>query len=322
MRAAHVIRRAAFGLAAALLAACTTHGITPNQAAPDSARPLSSSGGDLLYVSEYGESELQIYSYPQNQLLQTIKNVVYYPDGECTDAAGDVYVANTARDYVSEFAHGGTSPIASFVDKHRHPVTCSVDPTTGKLAVTEYGYDDSIRDSIAIYSSPIDKPTQYFTPLFIYISCAYDPQGDLFVDGYDDSRHFRLVELPAGGTEFKKIALDKRPTIAGNLMWDGTYMTVSDHKRTIYRFSISGRRGQLVGTTTILGISHGLSLYSIESGTLIVADVVAPDSMFGKGSLKFYNYPAGGRPTNTIHKLLGPDDGVVSAGEPARDQTP
>ncbi|MGA8327032.1 MAG: hypothetical protein WB757_13220, partial [Candidatus Cybelea sp.] len=69
-------------------------------------------------------------------------------------------------------------------------------------------------------------------------------------------------------------------------------------------------------------ISHGLSLYSIESGTLIVADVVAPDSMFGKGSLKFYNYPAGGRPTNTIHKLLGPDDGVVSAGEPARDQTP
>jgi DNA-binding beta-propeller fold protein YncE len=322
MRAAHVFRTAAFGLAALLPVACTTDGITPTQAAPEAARPLSSSGGDLLYVSEYGESELQIYSYPQIKLLQTIKNVVYYPDGECTDAAGDVYVANAARDDVSEFAHGGTSPIATFVDKHRHPVTCSVDPATGKLAVTEYGYDNSIRDSIAIYSSPIDKPTQYFDPLFIYISCAYDPEGDLFVDGYDDSRRFRLVELPVGTTKFKKIALDKRPKVAGNLMWDGTYMTVSDHNRTIYRFSISGRRGVLVGTTTIQGIRRGLSLYSIEGGTLIVADVVAPDSMFGKGSLKFYNYPAGGPPTNIIHKLLGPDDGVVSAGEPPRDKTP
>lgn len=312
MRTAHVIHKAAFGLAAALLAACTTHGITPSQSEPESARPLSSSGGDLLYVSEYGESELQIYSYPQVNLLQTIKNVVYHPDGECTDAAGDVYVANTARDDVSEFAHGGTIPIAKFVDKRRHPTTCSVDPTTGKLAVTEFGYDNSVRDSIAIYSSPIDKPTQYFTPLFIYISCAYDPQGDLFVDGYDDSRHFGLVELPAGGSAFKKIALDKRPAVAGNLMWDGAYMTVSNHKKTIYRFSISGRHGQLAGTTTILGLKHGLSLYSLEGGTLIVADVVASGSIFGKGSLKFYNYPVGGRPTNSIHKLLGPDDGVVS----------
>jgi hypothetical protein len=296
------------GAAALLLAGCGA--VTPYAPRTASWMAPESSNTDLLYVSEYGHSEVQVYSYPQDKLIGTLTGL-RYPEGECTDAAGDVYVANSASDGVSEFAHGGTTPIASYVDPHHEPFACSIDPTTGNLAVTEYG-EGTKRDSVAIFSSASTPPMQYINSLFIYAYCAYDAHGDLFADGYDDRRTFRIVELPKGRSTFRKIKLNVRFAIAGNVQWDGTYVTVSDGKKRIYRFSINGTQGQAVGTTTIDGVNHGLRLFSFQGGTAIVPNVHHEGSLFGKGTLQFYNYPAGGEPTKILKPLDGPDDAVVS----------
>jgi hypothetical protein len=122
---------------------------------------------------------------------------------------GDVYIANSVGDEVSEFAHGGTTPIASWVDnKDRRPQTCSVDPTTGDLAATEYG-GGGTSNSLAIFSSPSARPMDYTTVLAVYSHCAYDAQGNLFVDGVNGRRKFRLLELPKGANKFQSIVLDK-----------------------------------------------------------------------------------------------------------------
>ena len=65
------------------------------------------------------------------------------PYGECVDKAGDVFVAdfggNTGTPAILEYAHGGTKPIATLSDPGYYPESCSIDPTTGNLAVTNDG---------------------------------------------------------------------------------------------------------------------------------------------------------------------------------------
>ncbi len=310
-------------LCAALLAGCGGYGIATYGSLPKSATSQAhpalgesrispqSRRGDLLYVSDDGRAEIQVFSYPRLKLVGTLTGVID-PEGECTDAAGDVFVANTGSDDVSEFAHGGDTPIANYVDPYHDPFACSVDPTTGNLAVTEYGHLNSIPDSVAIFSSPSSLPTQYFNPLFIYVYCAYDARGNLFVDGYDDRRTFKIVELPKGSSNFEKIVLDKKFQIAGNLAWDGSHMALSNGRKMIYRLLFSGTRGRTVGSTAIDRVKYHLRLFSFQGGMVIVPNVTHEGSIFGKGTPQFYDYPAGGKPTETIQNLEGPADAVVS----------
>lgn len=272
---------------------------------------------DLLYVSEIPTSKVFVYSYPQGTLVRTITGVLH-PEGECVDAAGNVYVANGAADDVSEFKHGGAKATAYYNDGGYKPYACSVDPTTGNLAVTEYG----TRDEIAIFSGPSTFPAQYRDPrIFSYYSCAYDAQGNLFVDGYDDNRKFEFAELPKGSGTFERIVLDRHFKGAGNIQWDGSYITVSDNKNVIYQFAISGTKGKTVGSTKIDGVSTGLRLFSIQDGIVTVPNAYGGSSPSSKGAVQLYQYPQGGMPTQSVTGIAGPADGVISFASSAESKT-
>jgi hypothetical protein len=86
----------------------------------------------------------------------------------------------------------------------------------------------------------------------VYYSCGYDSQGDLFIDGTTTSGSVEFAELPIGSSTFTNIALDKTLGDTGAVQWDGTYITVDDAS-AIYRLSISGSTGTVVGTTRVLG---------------------------------------------------------------------
>ena len=64
----------------------------------------------MLYVSDTETSDVYVYSYPAGKLMQTLKDF-RVPGGECVDAKGDVFVANTGDEDVVEFAHGGSKPL-------------------------------------------------------------------------------------------------------------------------------------------------------------------------------------------------------------------
>ncbi|MGA8099593.1 MAG: hypothetical protein WB810_13150, partial [Candidatus Cybelea sp.] len=93
---------------------------------------------DLLYISDVGTDQVYVFSYPQGSLVGTLSGF-NTPVRECSDTAGNVFVTNTNAENILEYAHGGSSPIATYHDKDFLPTDCSVDPASGSLAVANYG---------------------------------------------------------------------------------------------------------------------------------------------------------------------------------------
>src|SRR5271165_3270751 len=68
----------------------------------------------LLYASSnaLGDKTVYVFSYPNGRLVGKLTNFTV-PQGMCVDAAGDVYITDTPAQQIDEYAHGGTSPIAT-----------------------------------------------------------------------------------------------------------------------------------------------------------------------------------------------------------------
>lgn len=96
---------------------------------------------NLLYVSIQGFNDVYVYSYSPSPIELVGKLTGFSdPSGLCVDKAGNVYVANAGAKNILEYAHGGTKPIATLTDESDAPFSCSIDPSTGDLAVSgSYG---------------------------------------------------------------------------------------------------------------------------------------------------------------------------------------
>src|SRR5580700_6025837 len=125
------------------LAGCGGAGTTVPQGAMAQSRAHKASGSwmlpeakgdDLLYLS--AARGIYVYSYPKGKHVGTL-TTPNYAAYECADATGDVFITSVegSQQGVYEYAHGGSQPI-NFL-----PLTearaCSVDPTTGNLAVIQ-----------------------------------------------------------------------------------------------------------------------------------------------------------------------------------------
>lgn len=242
------------------------------------------SGEDLLYASSLPYS-VYVYTYPKGKLVGFLSG--FSPRGLCSNANGDVFV--TSGYDVYEYPHGRAKAIAILADQN--PQGCSVDPTTGDLAVVNQHH-------IAVFQPKhrdrwgIPKTYDPGEPLSY---CAYDGAGDLFVDAYG-SGSWVLLELPKGAKRFETIALSQSIGEAGNIQWDGTYLAMADENAaTIYQFAISGSTGSEVGATRLNGVSD-IGQFWIQGGTVVVPD--------GTKHLGFWKYPSGGSAKKTISLSL------------------
>ncbi|MGC2408360.1 MAG: hypothetical protein WA431_18295, partial [Candidatus Cybelea sp.] len=160
---------------------------------------------DLLYVSGwccYSHDDIYVFSYPDGQLVGMLGNLDV-PTGLCTDKLGDIYVAEQDAQLILEYAHGGIKPIKTLTADNGAPVTCSIDPTTGNLAVAdEIGYSSvgCCSGFIAIYANASGLPMKYTAPnIYYYDSCVYDDRGNLYTDGKNSSMGGPFyAELPKG----------------------------------------------------------------------------------------------------------------------------
>jgi len=250
------------------------------------------SSEDLLYVTG-ACGGICVFSYPGGTLVGELADS-NTPLGECADNAGDVFVVNYGYEGtpgVYEYAHGGTSPIAALSDPGYYPEACSVDPTTGNLAVTNTFGQGEVTGGVAIYADAKGDPTDYVDPKIFYMDyCGYDDKGDLFVDGqYDHEGTFQFDELPKGSSNFESIKLNEKPGHPLNIQWDGKYVALADSNTVIYHVAVKGSKGNVVGTTVLNGPGP-IGQFWIQGGTL-----VAP---YGTGSLLdeigFWKYPQGG----------------------------
>lgn len=256
-----------------------------------------SSSSDLIYIA--GVNASYVVSYGEGKLVGTISSGAV---GACSDKSGNVFLVEGNQ--VAEYAHGGTTPIKSLnLGSSAAGSSCSVDPTTGNLAVT---LANGSSPEVAVFQSASGPPTTYDDPQGVGF-CGYDDQGDLFVDGFG-SNGIAIAELPKGGSSLTEVNLDK--VLQGNpwqVQWAGSYLAVESvygKNGTIYRLSISGSSATLVGKTKLTGARHPRASW-INGNRILV-----PYGPRRNGSSKvgFWRYPVGGRASRVIGaKDLGSD---------------
>lgn len=284
----------------------------------------SASAQDLLYISDGGANDVLVYSYPAGSMTGKLTNLGQ-PGGVCSDSAGDVWVVESAKSKIVKFAHGGTKPIATRIDKNADDLLgCSVDPTTGNLAVTDLG-GPAGGGGVWIYLSGKGSAKKYKdSNLASAYFCGYDDAGNLFVDGLDSSENFELAELPSGSATLQTIALNQSVGFPGGIQWDGQYVAIGDqyydnqHKSAIYQVSVSGSSATVEGTTVLGGSCDALQFVISSAGSHKKSrqqanTAIAPDVC--EGSVAFYNYPSGGPPTNTLTGFQYPVAAAVSVAQ-------
>ena len=264
---------------------------------------------DLLYVSDDARSQVYVFSYPSGELVGTLTGF-QNPEGECSDRSGNVWIVNFTPSEVIEYAHGGTTPIATLSDPSTSPIGCSVDPTSGNLALTNEG------GILYVFSGAQGTPVPYQDSSFsTFWYCTYDDVGNLFVSGQSNSENL-LAELPTNGSALKDITLNKTLD-AGSIQWDGAYLAVYDLSGgsrgpvNIDRIQISGDAGTIIATTVLNNKKNRRPTvavqYWIQGHTILGPDAARHGIL---RLLGYWKYPEGGKQTKTTNmsgdsRLLG-----------------
>jgi hypothetical protein len=269
-------------------------------------------GETLLYVSDAGAASVYVYSYPQAKLVGTLTGFSE-PGGECTDKAGDVWIADSESLQLSEYAHGGTTPIATLgPNLDFAPLGCAVNPVTGDLAVANVcgGRNCAGNGSLAIYLKAQGTPTNYLDPAIAqYFFCAYDEAGNLFVDGYTGGGDFGLAELPSGKRNLRNLTVNVPIRKPGDLHWDGKNIAIGSGSDYVFEFKIAGLKGAEVGNTPLTGQASVMQ-FAIDGSRVIAA----ADNPHYTPSVTYYRYPHGGWPQKTITGFQEPIGVVLSPG--------
>ena len=245
------------------------------------------SSGDLIYAV-HGCSGTCVISYPSLTLVGTVATS---GSAICSDTSGNVFIPEDSQ--VTEYAHGGTTPIATLGLPGYLAAGCAVDPTTNNLAVVFKGSDADI----AIFANEQGTPTLYASHIGSEY-CGYDNSGNLFVDGSVQEAQF--AELPKGASDFTVLSISYSVGVPGQVQWDGKYITYEGRgspEATIYRLAISGSAATIVGTTTLKSIK-----YRASQSWLYGSKVIAP--YYDQGSrfniVGVWDYPQGGKVRKTI----------------------
>jgi len=244
---------------------------------------------DLIYAVN-GCGGTCVLSYPEGKLVGALTGVQGL--AACSDSKGNVFISEQTD--VVEYAHGGTSPIATYNTAYNPPSGCSVDPESGNLAVVTGGY-------VAVFPAGSKNPTSYDTMLNAQY-CGYDNDGNLFVDGFD-GQSVGLSELPKGSDGFEMLSFEQNYGDPGQIQWDGKYLSYESQgkgKPTILQFTVSGSSTKIVGQTLLKKVPNSLRLSWIYEGS-----VVAPYSVNGAHAtlIGIWKYPKGGAPTNRISQF-------------------
>ena len=247
-------------------------------------RPGSSSQ-DRLYAGAFHGYSIYVFSYPEGEFAYTLQLKELITGTLCSNSSGDVFVPSGNE--VIEYA-GGSGQIATLSERKDYVAYgCSVDPTTGNLAVANENVKGG-RGVIAIFAGAQGNPAYYSdSAMDTYWYCGYDDQGNLFVDGQGDSR---FAELPQGSKKFTNISVPVKSF--GQIQWDGEYITVAtETAERIYRLKVMGSSARVVSITHLTP-SRSSTQPWIEGNTIIRAfsHFRARSSEIG-----LWKYPGGGR---------------------------
>jgi hypothetical protein len=273
---------------------------------------------NLLYVSVQttcctgSGADLYVFSFPAGKLVGELNVTTDTMFGLCSNANGDVFVTafdtsdSFASSYIYEYAHGGTSPIAKYYDPWESDA-CSVDPTTGNLAVANWYTNGQSRNAnILVYNLTSGKYTQYYDPdVYYYKWCAYDTKGNLYVDSAGFSDHTPLAVLPKGQSSFTNLSLNS-DVITDSLQWYHGDLVVAGYERSIgpealLKVHLNGTKGRVERTIALKDYGHE---YGSDSQFVIWNGHVISGGYPGY-NLHEWLFPEGGFPRRRIARSQG-----------------
>lgn len=270
---------------------------------------------DLLYISDIGTDDVYAFAYPKGKLMGTLSGF-QEPAGLCVDKTGNIWITDAAAEEIFEYAHGGTTPIATLNESGQEPFACAIDPTTGNLAVSNAATESGGNGSVAVYANATGTPTDYTNSIMTKMAfLGYDNHGNLFVDGGNPSGAFEFAELASGGYSLTNVVLDQSFEAAGGVAWDGKYVAVGDSLLgDVYQFNITASGATEVGATD-LADGAWVEQFTIpprkgsrkvlKQGNRLIGPAVAEEHV------GFWDYPSG-EEIRTITKVDRPLGSALS----------
>ena len=252
------------------------------------------------YISNFYNSTILQFDYPQGDAsIGSISGDE--PQGECAQRRQKAFwVVNSGNDEIEKFAYGGTSPIATLSESAGEAAGCTIDPSTGNLAVTILGAGD-----VVIFTDASGTGTTVADGLASSYFPTYDASGDLFVDGITESDTYGVVEMASGSSSFKAVTLPNTISFPGGMQWDGNYVTLNDQEgHEIYQYTIAGDSATLEGTVPLNGTSDCVQTWIAKNL------VYCPDA--GNENATVFAYPAGGSAIATLSGSFDLPIGAVS----------
>ncbi|MBV9719467.1 MAG: hypothetical protein JOZ77_09105 [Candidatus Eremiobacteraeota bacterium] len=260
----------------------------------------------LLFISDATYGDVYIFTMPHLALKGTITGFVE-PQGMCSDASGNIWLANTegngsAGGTLVQMSRTGTV-LKTIDDNGYYPVGCAVNKANGDLAVTNIISTSDNAGNVQVYANGSGTPTTYTAPnTFEYFFAGYDPSGNLLVDGEANISRTQttLAELPAGSSSMKAITLSGSISFPGLVQWynDGNYWAVGDQNANVVDWvTLSGSTASITGSTPI-GVSGDMVQGTIAAnGEKYLAGGTI--NLSSGSSVNRYPWPAGGTPTNS-----------------------
>jgi hypothetical protein len=266
----------------------------------------------LLFVSDYGASDVLIFTMPGMALKGTLTGFAF-PEGECSDRSGNIWIANAGGFQILEYSRTGTL-LNTLSDPYGFPAACAFD-NHGNLAVANIESSTAGAGNIVVYANATGGGVIYTNSAFFqYFFVGYDPNGNLFFDGTNSSRTSSyLAELPAGSSNTKLISLSGGTLhFAGFVQWygNGNYLALGDQEcngipsACVYWVSVSGSAGTITGTTN-LGDFEDYQVCSMAQGVIAAHGQRYLAGTDYEGTCGFapttadrWHWDAGGAPTN------------------------
>jgi hypothetical protein len=263
--------------------------------------PEAKKARNLLYIADHGEFQVVVYAWPNPKgPIGTLAGDQFtYPAGECADNAGHLYITDSGSNSIIEYKSGATVPLRILSDSGVAPQACSVDRTSGDLAVANFGTADG-GGSVSIYHGGKGTPKIYTdSSLYNVAFLSYDNEGVLWLDGQPSEGGFLYASLNPNTGKFENKPL-QGATLGGpgGVEFDGKHITVADAANPIL---YQTEQFKVVGNTTL---SYTPVQYWLQNGVLI-----GPDD--GYADVSLYHYPNGGKPFTTLSGDLGTPFGAA-----------
>jgi hypothetical protein len=245
------------------------------------------------YINNYYGTYSSIFNYPKSD--KQIGSISDVGGQSCTNVLSGygkkTFWIVAGEKQITEYSVP-KKPLKTLAISGMMPSSCAMN-SEGDLALGVLtGFPDGAGD-VVIFKGATGTPTYLATGMLDTYFDGYDPQGNLFADGFRQGGGFSLVELPKGSSQFQFITTSNKVTFAGSVQWDGKYLAVTDQDADkIDRYTIHGTKATLKSTVSLTGASDCSQTW-IAGSVVYCADA-------GNDDGEVFNYPAGGSPIATF----------------------